>query len=131
LGCTSFYFNGNIRGIVLATGVLLYSQLREMRRGTVATAFSSIVSVLQDEKVRKARRILMNISEKDFAKWTIKQKENAEIACSTYDVVGIMLHHRVIDYKMVTAEWYYSIEKCWEHAEPMIVSYRKIRGEAF
>jgi hypothetical protein len=117
--------------IVLFTGILLYSQLKEMKKGTAATAFSSIVAILQDEKVRKARHTLMNISEKDFTKWTDQQKKDAELACSKYDVVGIMLHHNVIDHEMVTNEWDFSIKSCWEHAEPMIRSYRETRGERF
>lgn len=117
--------------IISVTGYFIYRQLREMRMATIATAFSAIMTFLQDEKVRKARKILMNITKDDINNWTTYEKTNAEIACSTYDTVGIMLRKEVINPEMVTAEWRHSIIKCWEKAQPMIKSYRKERGEDF
>jgi len=117
--------------VVLVTGLLLFMQLREMKKATVAACFSSIVSLLQAERVRNARAVLTNVNEKDFTKWTANQIKLAEIACSTYDTVGIMLRKKVIDDKMVTAEWRNSIIQCWEHAQPMIASYRQKRGNDF
>jgi len=117
--------------VFIVTAIIAVVQLREMKRGTIAQAFSAIVSLLHSEKCRKARKVLMNIEEKDFAKWTEDQVDDAEIACSTYDIVGILLRRKVIDHRMVTAEWGQSIVKCWEHAEPMITRYRKGRGQDY
>ena len=117
--------------LVLITVIVIFFQLREMRKATVATAFSNIVSFLQAEKVREARRVLMNISEKDFTKWTPEQRVNAETACSTFDTVGIMLRTNVINHALVTKEWRFAIIKCWEKAQPMIKSYREERGKDF
>jgi len=117
--------------IILVTAIVVYYQLREMRKATVATAFSSIAEFLESKEVRDARRVLMEISEEDFTKWKDEEKKSAEIACSTYDVIGIMLREEVIDHKMVTLAWRDSIVRCWEKAQPMIKSYRKDRGEDF
>jgi len=89
--------------IIFVTAIVVFRQLREMKRATVATAFSSIAGFLQSEEVRNTRRVLMRISEQDFTKWTDDQIKNAEIACSTYDVFGIMLREEVINHKMVTS----------------------------
>ena len=117
--------------IILVTAIVVYYQLREMRRATVATAFSSIAEFLQSKEVRDARGVLMRISEEDFTKWKDNEKESAEVACSTYDVIGIILQQEVIDHKMVTLPWRDSIVRCWEKAQPMIKFYRKERGEDF
>jgi len=117
--------------IVLITAIVIFLQLREMRKATAATAFSDIVTFLQTREVREAQRVLMNLSEEDFTKWTAEQKTNAEIACSTFDSVGIMLRNKVVNHVLVTKEWRYSIIECWKKAQPMIKSYREERGEDF
>lgn len=117
--------------VVLATGLIIFYQLREMKKGTVAQAFSTIATMLDDDKVRMARRTLMNVSKSDFTSWTQKEINDAEIACSRYDSVGIMVRHGMVDHKMVTKEWRNSIIRCWEHAQPMITAFRKDRGSDF
>ncbi len=114
--------------IIFITAVIAISQLSEMKRATIAQAFSTVLAHLQLEETRQARRVLMHIREADFSKWTQEQIDKAEIACSTYDVVGILLKRKVIDPRMVTAEWHVSIIRCWERALPMTKSYRRDRG---
>jgi len=117
--------------IILITAIFVLFQLREMKRATIAQAFFAIVSYLQTLECREARKILIKLDEKDFTKWTDEQIKNAEIACSTYDGVGILLQKKVIDHRMITAEYRNSISRCWEHAQPMIESYREERGKDF
>ena len=117
--------------IILITAIFVLFQLREMKRATIAQAFFAIVSYLQTPECREARKILIKLDEKDFTKWTDEQIKNAEIACSTYDGVGILLRKKVIDHRMITAEYRNSIIRCWKHAQPMIESYRKERGKDF
>ncbi|MGD0405576.1 MAG: hypothetical protein ABSB10_02860 [Candidatus Bathyarchaeia archaeon] len=116
---------------VVISVLLVFYQLREMKKTNQVGAFSFIVNLLQDEKARKARGALMKISEKDFSKWTSDEVKNAEIACSRYDTVGIMLKQAGIDFGMVTDQWRDSIMKSWENAKPMLDSYRKSRGNDF
>ena len=117
--------------VIFITGFFLFYQLREMKKATIAQAFSSIATMLDDDRVRNARYTLMSISQNDFTKWTEKEIDNAAKACSTFDTVGIMVSNGIIDHKMVTREWRYSIIECWEHAQPMIAAYRKQRGKDF
>ena len=117
--------------VILITGIVIFYQLRELKKGTVAQAFSTIASVLEDDKVRMARRTLIGNSKSDFNTWTGKEKDEAEIACKSYDVVGIMVQNKMIPQKMVIKEWRRSIIKSYEHARPMIEDYRKDRGDDF
>lgn len=117
--------------IFLISAVLVFYQLREMRKATVGATFVPVISLLQEERVTKARHILMGITETNYDKWTEKEKENAHLAAARYDAVGIMLRRKVIDHKMVTSEWRYSIIKCWEHAQPYITFARRSRGSDY
>ena len=117
--------------VIIVTALIAVYQLREMKRATVAQAFSTILSQLQASEVREARKTLIQINETDFSKWTPEQIQRAEIACNTYDCIAILLRRRVIDSKMVTAEWRTSITRCWEHAAPMVAAYRNDRGIDF
>jgi len=116
---------------ILTTGLIIFYQLREMRRGTVAQAFSTIASTLYEQKVRMARRTLMRNSKSDFTSWTQKEIDDAEITCVKYDVVGTMVRNKMIDLKMVIKKWRNSLIECYEHAQPMITAYRKNRGNDF
>jgi len=49
--------------IILVTAILVLFQLREMKRATVAQAFSAIVSYLQAPETREARKVLMHIND--------------------------------------------------------------------
>jgi hypothetical protein len=117
--------------IILITAIFVLFQLKEMKRATIAQAFFVIVSYLQTPECREARKVLIKLNEKDFTKWTDEQIKNAGIACSTYDGVGILIRKKVIDHRMVTVEYRNSIICCWEHARPMIESYREERGNDF
>jgi len=116
---------------LIISGLIIFSQLREMKKTNQVEVFSFIVNTLQDEKVRNARDVLMKISEKDFSKWQSDEVKNTEIVCSTYNTAGIMLKQAGIDFSMVSDEWRDSIKNCWEHAKPMLDSYRKSRGSDY
>jgi len=115
----------------LAAGLIILYSLREIRKGTVAQAFSTAASILNEEKVRLARRTLIGNSESDFTKWTKKEIDDGEIVCFNYDIVGIMVRNKIVDEKMVIKEWRDSIIKSYEHAQPMITTYRKSNGNDF
>lgn len=115
----------------MAAGLIILYSLREIRKDTVAQAFSTVTSILYDEKVRMARRTLIGNSESDFTKWTQKEIDDAEIACFNYDIVGIMVRNKIVDQKLVIKEWRDSLIKSYEHAQPMITTYRKSNGNDF
>jgi hypothetical protein len=121
---------GSVTGGVasLAAVFVIWWQLREMNRATIAQAFWPVAMFLQDDPVRKARRTLLSMDEPDFGKWTEAETSNAELACNAYDVVGILLKRTVIDHEMVTREWRISIINSWTRSEPIRKAYRQKYG---
>jgi len=117
--------------IVIVAAVWAYFQLKEMKKGTIAQTFFSIVEVVQEPRVRQARDILMTIKNQNYNQWTENERKSAEIACSTYDNVGILLKVEVLDFRMIIDHWHNSIMKCWNRAQPMINKYREERGKDF
>ena len=114
--------------LIFCTVVLMSWHGCVMKKANAMTALTAIISILQAKDVRMARGCLMNITKTDFEKWTDDEKTKAELACSTFDTVGILLQEKVVEHELITEPWRHSIRKCWENAQPMIVSYRKKRG---
>ncbi|HEC92311.1 MAG TPA: hypothetical protein ENI51_04860 [Candidatus Atribacteria bacterium] len=117
--------------VLLVTAVIALWQLREISRSRKVTAFLELYKFLQDENFRTARRTLIRLSGKKFKDWSEEEIYEAERACQSYDLAGIMFKHRLIDKALVVDERRDSIIKCWEAAKPMIDEYRKERGKDF
>ena len=71
----NFYFtttNINLELLVLCiTAVILIFHAHIMVRSSSAAAFKSVYDILQDEKVRTARRVVLSdIKGKDISQWT-------------------------------------------------------------
>lgn len=116
---------------ILITAIFAVLQLREASRSRKVAAFTDISQFLQREEIRKARRTLFEISEKNFKDWSIEEREEAEKACHPYDLAGIMVSEKLIEEGLIVKKWRYSIIRCWEAAKPMIMEYRKDRGKDF
>jgi hypothetical protein len=95
--------------IMLVAGILGVWQLIEMKRASQISAFVSIDEFLQEERVREARRILLSLKSKNFEEWTPEEVHVAELVCSRFDIVGIMIDNRLIKEKLVVPEWRRSI----------------------
>ncbi len=117
--------------VIVITALIAVIQLREMKRATIAQAFATILTYLRAPEAREARRVLVHTEQADFSKWTDEQIQKSELACSTWDAIGILLRREVVDPKMVTKEWRDSITRCWEHAVPMTMEFRRDRGFDF
>jgi len=118
--------------VVLIAAILAVLQLREISRSRAVSAFMELSRFLQREEIRKARGILINIpKDRNLEDWSVEEREAAEKASHTYDVAGIMVFKKLIEEDLIVNEWRDSIIKCWEAAEPMIMEYRKGRGEDF
>ena len=117
--------------VILITAIFAIFQLREVVMSRKVSAFISVCQYLQKEDARKARDILIKVLGKDFKDWSKEEIEAAEKSCSTYDIAGIMVSKKLIEKDLILDEWRNSIIKCWEAAKPMIIEYRKDRGEDF
>lgn len=117
--------------IILVTVLFAAFQLRENQKYRKATAFIGVYEFLQEEYTRKARGILITLSEKNFKEWSKKEIEASEKACERYNFAGIMVSKKLIEKDFIVNEWRDSIIRCWEVAKPMIVEYRKSRGKEY
>lgn len=128
IGATSTAFMSLATLITLIFAAL---QLKEISRSRKVTAFMDLYQFLQREEIRKARGVLIGISGKNFIDWSNEEIKAAEKASHTYDVAGMMVSEKLIEEDLVVNERQDSIIKCWEAAKPMIMEYRKNRGEDF
>lgn len=117
--------------IIAMTAIFIFFQVKQMKLATIAQAFSTILLIIQAPDRKEARKTLTNIETNDLNKWTTKERDDAEFACSTYDAVGILLQKKVIEHEMVTKEWQYSIISCWDKAKPLIDELRDKRGKDY
>jgi len=117
--------------VILCTAIFAVLQLKEVSRSRKVTAFMNLSQFLQQQEIREARGALIQASGKDLKDWSQDEIKAAEKACSSYDVAGIMVSRKLIERDLIVNEWRDSIIKCWEAAKPMIIEYRRNRGEDF
>jgi len=96
-----------------------------------ASAFAAVAERLQQEDVRGARRHIfsagMRANAETLDKWTDKDKREAELVCTTYDIVGQMAKRKMIKKAMVLDEWGDSLRRAWSILGPFV---KKRRLEA-
>jgi hypothetical protein len=118
-----------VSGIVLLlTAIIMMVQVREMRQATHATAFESVLGLLQNEDVRAARKTVFGLVNKPFESWIDSEKEAAEKVCYGYDVVGVMIRNGIIPVEVVADSWGDSLRRSWRILSPMVASYRAARS---
>jgi|GEM_PF-2881355 len=112
---------------VVISAIFIIWQLSEMRRTTQAQAYSVAREILQDEKVRKARRAVFQLGQKgkSLQEWSEEDIENAEIVCHTYDAVGQMVRYKLLPKKFIIDSWGPSLRQSWPILSPLIYKYRK------
>ena len=116
--------------VIFFTAAFVAWQVKLMQRANKASAFSIILSTLQSEDIREARKIILGSNE-PYSNWTIDLKNNAEKVGQTYDTIGIMLKRGVVPYSYVVEEWHDSIIKSWEKMKDMIHEHRGYRRDDF
>jgi hypothetical protein len=109
---------------VVISALLIIRQLRETRYTTHAQAYSTVIEILQDEKVRQARKIVFSLKDKPLVKWTPEEINAAQVVCYTYDVVGQMARHHLVPKKIVVDSWGASLRNTWPILSQLIHKYR-------
>ncbi len=112
----------------------LRKQLEEARRSADTEAFLRVVDRLQEESVRRAREVIFRISldeKKPFSDWTDSEKKAVEVACQSFDVVGMMVKGDMVPPGPVLHGWHMTIGKSWLGALPLIRARREKDGEDF
>ena len=111
---------------VVISAIFIIRQLSEMRRTTQAQAYGVAREILQDEKVREARRTVFQLSQKGKLpeEWSEKDIESAEMVCHTYDTVGQMVRHKLLAKNIIVESWGPSLRRIWPILSPLIHQYR-------
>jgi hypothetical protein len=110
---------------IISTFIVYYCQLMAMRNASKGQNTISIINILQDSEVRKARKIVIkDLSTKEYATWTDEEKDSASIVCSNYDILSILIAKQgFVENKLFLDNWGPSIIKCYNilkcHIEEM------------
>lgn len=114
----------NIAVVIMV--ILIVWQLSEMRRTTYAQSYSVAREILQDEKVRQARKTVFQLRQngKCVEEWGESDIINAEIVCHTYDAVGQMVRHKLLKKRIIIDSWGPSLRNSWPILYPLIYKYR-------
>ena len=111
---------------VVITAIFVSYQLIEMRRTTYAQSYSVAREILQDDKVRLARKIIFQLGQdgKNIDEWNESDEKNAEIVCHTYDAVGQMVRNKLLFKKIIVDSWGPSLRSSWPILSPLISKHR-------
>jgi hypothetical protein len=109
---------------VVISAFFIIKQLRETRYTTNAQAYSTAVKILQEEKIRQARKTVYSLKGKPLDKWTPKEFEAAENVCQSYDVVGQMVRHHLLPKKIIIDSWGQSLRNSWEVLSELVYKFR-------
>jgi hypothetical protein len=117
--------------IILGSVIVLLRQTRELKRATHAQAYFTALEYLQNDKVRFARKKLMEFGGKPLHSWLEPEKWTAEKVCQSFDSVAIMVRHGMLPKELIIENWMDSLIRCWAAAEQLVNDYRKIRGPEY
>jgi hypothetical protein len=125
---------------IVGTFLVYWRQLLAMRGQLEASRTASesqnilhVINFIQQPHVRNARQILIGLKNKPLANWTDEDRAAADIACGSYDIVGILAKLKVVPVNILVETWGDSIRKCHIAALPLIEEYQKPenRGTTF
>ena len=112
----------------------LRQQLEEAKRKANTETFLSAVDRMQKEEVRKSRGTIFRLSideKKPFQEWTTPEKKEAEIACQSFDVIGMMVRDGMVPPETLLKEWCGTIQKTWRGTTDLVNFRREKDGENF
>lgn len=115
--------------VELARAARAQEESREALRRTIyANAFKSAMDILQETRVRVARRfVLQHLRGVDIRQWDDNFRNYAETVCHTYDTVGIMIRHGMLPVEYIADSWGDSLRRTWQILQPFVEHYRKQR----
>ena len=110
---------------------ILVRQLDEIRRATVAGAFSTALSFIQSDEMRSARKRAFKLNPNGFDSWTPEQIADVSRVCNGFECVSIMIKEKMIPSRLIAANWRHSLQKTWKVAQPLVALRRSERGEDY
>jgi hypothetical protein len=112
---------------MLATFMVYFHQLRQMQRGSTGQNILALVTFLQAPYVRDARTtVRKSLRAIPYENWSDKEKQDASLVCSTYDVAAILiLQQHLVPKEPFVSNWGPSIKDCYEVCKPHIAEMQK------
>lgn len=111
--------------VFIITLVVVIYQIIISRLTLHAQAYGVVRDILQEQKVREARKQVFEFGEvKSVADWSDDQKKQAELVCHTYDSVGQMVRNRMLSKNIIINNWKTSLIKSGKLLKPLIDEYR-------
>ncbi|MFQ5927601.1 MAG: hypothetical protein ACE5MH_09235 [Terriglobia bacterium] len=121
--------------VILLVGLVGLWQLLEWRKVRRLQAMTAVNERLQRGDVRRARRTVYNLPDDatpdDAAHWPDEAKWDAELVCSSFELVGLLAAEDVVPTDWVARNWRFAIVHSWERAEPLIQHYRQTRARDY
>jgi hypothetical protein len=115
---------------VFLTLLLLIWQINEMRRATLAQAYATVLTLLQQEDMRKARgTVIRELSGKAYSSWTDNDKSTADKVLASYDHAATMAKHGMLPKRVLVETWMYSINLSWQALTPYVAEHRVRRPQ--
>jgi hypothetical protein len=75
--------------------------------------------------VRRARKLIFKLKNKPIENWNQEEIEAAEIVCSTYDTVALMIRHKLLPSDIIAHSWGSSLRNSFQILAPLIRRYRQ------
>ena len=114
---------------VVISLIYLARQVRSTARATFSSVVIKIIDILQDEKIRRARRtVLATLRYKDLQDWNDIEIEQAEKVCQSYNNAARLLRFTKCPTDPIVEPAKDSILKTWAIHRPLVLSYRTGRG---
>lgn len=122
-----------LRDIVFTiVGLVGLWQLFEWRNTRRLQAMTAVNERLQRGDVRRARRTVYNLPDdatpEGAAHWPEEAKWDAELVCSSFEVVGLLAAEDVVPADWIARNWRYAILTTWDRAKPLTDHYRQTRA---
>jgi hypothetical protein len=123
----SLVVQGLIGFFIITTFIVYLFMLISMRKGATGQNILSVINFLQAPYAREARAwVRKHLRDKPYDEWTEEDKKQASLACSTYDVLSLLIYKQMlVPAKPFTSRWGGSIVDCYTICKPYITEMQK------
>lgn len=98
-------------------------QLQMMEKTSQANALLSVVEQLSSSEMRQARKTLLQLK-KPLSEWTEEEKHAAKRVCVQFDIIEILIKHKVVPSGIIELHWGRSIRDCRKTANQLVEEVR-------
>lgn len=96
-----------------------------MRQSNYATAYKVAFDILQEQKIRDARKYVFDkLKNKPLDRWDEKDTAEAEKVCQSYDSIGQMVRRKMIPKEYIVRNWLVGLRDSWDILEPFVQQLR-------